>query len=91
MERQESGVRNPECRIRNPFNVTCWSILYSFVQFEWHMWRERKYVKKNYRSEFLQSGFIFVIYLVKEVYRKIMSEIHFVGKTQNEDLTETGS
>ena len=48
-------------------------------------------LKKNYRSEFLQSGFIFVIYLVKEVYRKIMSEIHFVGKTRYEDLTETGS
>ena len=48
-------------------------------------------LKKNYRSEFLQSGFIFVIYLLKEVYRKIMSEIHFVGKTRYEDLTETGS
>ena len=47
--------------------------------------------KKNYRSEFLQSSFIFVIYLLKEVYRKIMSEIHFVGKTRYEDLTETGS
>ena len=46
--------------------------------------------KKNYRSEFLQSSFIFVIYLLKEVYRKIMSEIHFVGKTRYEDLTETG-
>ena len=31
------------------------------------------------------------MYLLKEVYRKIMSEIHFVGKTQYEDLTETGS
>ena len=41
--------------------------------------------------EFLQSSFIFVIYLLKEVYRKIMSEIHFVGKTRYEDLTETGS
>ena len=48
-------------------------------------------LKKIYRSEFLQSGFIFVIYLLKEVYRKIMSEIHFVGKTRYEDLTETGS
>ena len=28
---------------------------------------------------------------LKEVYRKIMSEIHFVGKTRYEDLTETGS
>ena len=36
-------------------------------------------LKKNYRSEFLQSSFIFVIYILKEVYRKIMSEIHFVG------------
>ena len=34
-------------------------------------------LKKNYRSEFLQSSFIFVIYLSKEVYRKIMSEISF--------------
>ena len=41
-------------------------------------------------SEFLQSSFIFVIYLMKEVYRKIMSKIHFVGKSQYEDLTETG-
>ena len=52
---------------------------------------ERKFVKKIYRSEFLQSSFIFVIYLLKEVYRKIMSEIHFVDKTRYEDLTETGS
>ena len=54
---------------------------------------ERKLVKKkkNYRSEFRQTSFIFVIYLVKEVYRKIMSEIYFVGKTRYEDLTETGS
>ena len=48
-------------------------------------------LKKNYRSEFLQSSFIFVIYLLKEVYRKIMSEIHLVGKTRYEDLAETGS
>ena len=48
-------------------------------------------LKKNYRSEFLQSSFIFVICLLKEVYRKIMSEIHFVGKTRYEDLTQTGS
>ena len=27
----EFGVRNPECGIRNPFNVTYWSILYSFM------------------------------------------------------------
>ena len=42
-------------------------------------------LKKIYRSEFLQSRFIFVIY------RKIMSEIDFVGKSRYEDLTETGS
>ena len=48
-------------------------------------------LKKICRSEFLQSSFIFVIYLLKEIYRKIMSEIHFVGKTRYEDLTETGS
>ena len=55
------------------------------------MWRRKKIrEKKIYRSEFLQSSFIFVIYLLKEVYRKIMSEIHFVGRTQYEDLTETG-
>ena len=48
-------------------------------------------LKKIYGSEFLQSSFIFVKYLLKEVYGKIMSEIHFVGKTQYEDLTETGS
>ena len=28
---KESGIRNPECRIRNPFNVTCWSLLYCFI------------------------------------------------------------
>ena len=48
-------------------------------------------LQKFYGSEFLQSSFIFVIYLLKEVYRKIMSEIYFVGKSQYEDLTETGS
>ena len=42
-------------------------------------------LKKNYGSELLQSSFIFVIYLLKEIYRKIMSEIHFVGKTRYED------
>ena len=41
---------------------------------------ERKFVKKIYRSEFLQSSFIFVIYLSKEIYRKIMSEIHLWAK-----------
>ena len=46
-------------------------------------------LKKIYRGEFLQSTFIFVTYLLKEVYRKIMSEIHFVGKTHH--LTEAGS
>ena len=48
-------------------------------------------LKKFYGSEFLQSSFIFFIYLLKEVYRKIMSEIYFVGKSRYEDLTETGS
>ena len=48
-------------------------------------------LKKIYRSEFLQSSFIFVICLLTEVYRKILSEIYFVGKTRYEDLTETGS
>ena len=48
-------------------------------------------LKKIYGSEFLQSSFIFVIYLLKEVYRKIMSDIHFVSKTRYEDLTDTGS
>ena len=53
---------------------------------------EKKFVKKKiYKSEFPQSSFIFVIYLLIEVYRKIMSEIYFVGKTGYEDLTETGS
>ena len=32
VEGKESGGRNHlECGIRNPFNVTCWSILYSFI------------------------------------------------------------
>ena len=44
-------------------------------------------LKKNYGSEFLQSSFIFVICLLKEVNRKIMSEIYFEGKTRYEDLT----
>ena len=48
-------------------------------------------LKKIYRNEFLKSSFIFVKYLLKDVYRKIMSEIHFLGKTRYEDLTETGS
>ena len=52
---------------------------------------ERKFVNKNLQKRILQSSFIFVIYLLKEVYRKIMSEIHFVVKTRYEDLTETGS
>ena len=53
--------------------------------------------KKNSLKKFTEANFsnlasfIFVIYLLKEVYRKIMSEIHFVGKTRYEDLTETGS
>ena len=56
-----------------------------------HVAPKENSLKKIYRSEFLQSSFIFVIYLLKEVYRKIMSEIHYVGKTRYEDLTETGS
>ena len=56
-----------------------------------HVAPKENSLKKIYRSEFLQSSFIFVTYLLKEVYRKIMSEIHFVGKTRYEDLTETGS
>ena len=55
-----------------------------------HVAPKENSLKKIYRSEFLQS-FIFVMYLLNEVYRKIMSEIHFVGKTRYEDLTETGS
>ena len=46
--------------------------------------------KKIYRGEFLQTSFKFVIYLFKEDYRKIISEIYFEGKTRYEDLTETG-
>ena len=37
---------------------------------------ERKFAKKIYRSEFLQSSFIFVMYLLTEVYRKILSEAY---------------
>ena len=48
-------------------------------------------LKKFYGSEFLQSSFIFVIYLLKEVHRKIICEIYFVGKTRYEDLAETSS
>ena len=48
-------------------------------------------LKKFAEANFFQSNFIFVIYLLKEIYRKIMSEIHFVGKHRYEDLTETGS
>ena len=47
--------------------------------------------KKIYRSKFLHTSFIFVIYLFKEVYKKIMSEINFVNKTRYEDLIETCS
>ena len=56
-----------------------------------HVVPKENSLKKIYRSEFLQSSFIFVIYLLKDVYRKIMSEIHFVDKTRHEDLTETDS
>ena len=31
VEGQESGIRITECGIRNPFNITCCSILYSFI------------------------------------------------------------
>ena len=34
---------------------------------------------KKFRSEFLQSSFIFVIFLLKEVNKKIMSEIYFIN------------
>ena len=51
--------------------------------------------KANSLKKFTEANFSnlvsYVIYLLKEVYRKIMSEIHFVGKTRYEDLTETGS
>ena len=47
--------------------------------------------KEKYRSEFFPTSFIFVKYLFKEFYIKIMSEINFVGKTRYEDHTETGS
>ena len=44
-------------------------------------------LRKIFRSEFLQSSFIFVIHLLKEIYRKIMN-----GKTRyDQDRTETGS
>ena len=46
--------------------------------------------EKNYRSEFLQPSFIFVIYLLTEVSRKILSHIYFVANTRYEDLSETG-
>ena len=41
----------------------------------------RKFVKKD----FTEANFSNL------VYRKLMSEIDFVGKTRYEDLTETGS
>ena len=51
------------------------------------MWRRKKIrYKKIYRSEFLQSRFIFVICLLTKVYRKFLSEIYLVGKTRYEDL-----
>ena len=52
---------------------------------------ERKFVKKNLQKRISPFSFTFVIYLLKEVYRKIMSEIYFVDKTRYEDLAETGS
>ena len=41
---------------------------------------ERKFLKKIYRSEFVQSSFIFVIYLLKEVYRKNYERNPFCGQ-----------
>ena len=59
----------------------------------WKLWVALFYPEQS--IEFWQnlhiSQFILVINLLKDVYRKIMSEIHFVGKTRYEDLTETGS
>ena len=53
---------------------------------------ERKFVNKKFtEANFSNLVSIFVIYLLKEAYRKIMSEIYFVGKTRYEDLAETGS
>ena len=72
-------------------SVECWQNLHIHKHLRSSCGVEKNFVKKIYRSEFLQSSFIFVIYLLKKVYRKIMSEIHFVGKTWYEDLTETGS
>ena len=45
---------------------------------------ETKLIQKKKVTE---ANFIFVIYLFQEVYRKIMSEIYFEGKTRY----ETGS
>ena len=57
------------------------------------VWRRKKIrLKKFTETNFSNPvSYNFVIYLLKEVYRKIMSEIHFVCKTRYEDLTETGS
>ena len=53
------------------------------------MWRRKKIrLKKFTEANFSNLVFIFVMYLLNEVYRKIMGEIHFGGY---EDLTETGS
>ena len=56
-----------------------------------HVVPKENSLKKIYKSEFLQSSFIFVIYLLKEVYRKIISEIHFMVKPLYDDRTEIGS
>ena len=66
----------------NRFNFDKISIQYFTSISGPHVVPKGNSLKKNYRSEFLQSSFIFVIYLLKEMYRKIMSEIYFVGKTR---------
>ena len=42
VEGKECGIRNPESGIRNPFNVTCWSILYSFIFLDFSMAKRRR-------------------------------------------------
>ena len=57
---------------------TIGSILTKFAYFTSisgpHVVPKENSLKKIYGSEFLQSSFIFVIYLLKEVYRKIRSK-----------------
>ena len=72
---------------RTPLSGTIGYILTKFAYFTSisgpHVVPKENSLKKFYRSEFLQSSFIFVIYLLKEVHRKIMSEIYFAGKTRD--------